>query len=163
MVDRYFEFGKAWNSIFYEFDVFAIVVWISDFENICIWVGDFGQLPPIGDASLIMPNKGQSRRAAAGQRLFNLFEEVVRLRRIYRQKGKSIFKDSTLRLRDAAMTFEDYELWQKHDLSSDIFAPLPSIDSSGTTMGSQSQFKAEDVELKRVLEDDLLSIVKYCI
>ena len=72
-------------------------------------VGDFGQLPPIGDPSLIAPAKGQSREAAAGQRIFKTFQEVVRLRRIYRQRGRSAFKDSKLRLRDVALTLEDYE------------------------------------------------------
>jgi ATP-dependent exoDNAse (exonuclease V) alpha subunit len=81
-----------------------------------ILVGDFGQVPPIGDSSLITPAKGQSQKAAAGQRLFKTFAEVVRLRRIYRQKGKSDFKDSTLRLRDGAMTLADHALWASHDL-----------------------------------------------
>ena len=80
-------------------------------------VGDFGQIPPIGDSSLIAPGRGQSQTAAAGQRLFAEFREVVRLRRVYRQKGASEFKDSTLRLRDAAMTVEDHALWASHDLS----------------------------------------------
>ncbi|CAK0879229.1 unnamed protein product [Prorocentrum cordatum] len=80
-------------------------------------VGDFGQVPPIGDASLLLSAKGQSRRAAAGQRLFRSFTDVVRLRRIYRQKGPSPYKDSTLRLRDGAMTLHDYSLWCGHDVS----------------------------------------------
>ena len=36
-------------------------------------VGDFGQIPPIGEASLIAPSPGQHREAAAGQRLFRSF------------------------------------------------------------------------------------------
>ena len=80
-------------------------------------VGDFAQIPPIGDASLIAPAKGQSQRAAAGQRLFQSFKDVIRLRRVYRQKGASHYKESTLRLRDAAMSLQDHKLWSEHDLS----------------------------------------------
>ena len=108
-----------------------------------ILVGDFGQLPPIGDPSLIQPGKGQSRKAAAGQRLFKTFTEVVRLRRVYRQRGKSLFKDSTLRLRDVALTFDDHALWQTHDLAGALAAPKA----------------AEDVAVKRTLEEEALWLV----
>ena len=86
-------------------------------------VGDFAQIPPIGDPSLITPAKGQAREAAAGQRLFQQFTEVIRLRRVYRQEGKSPLKDSTLRLRDGAMTLDDYALWAQHDLAGTLREP----------------------------------------
>ena len=50
--------------------------------------------------------------ALAGRQTFNSFEDVIRLRRIHRQKGVDEFKDSTMRLRDVANTMEDYELWK---------------------------------------------------
>jgi ATP-dependent DNA helicase PIF1 len=83
-----------------------------------IIVGDFAQIPPIGDSSLITAVKGQHQKASAGQRLFRTFRQVIRLRRVYRQRGKSAYKDSTLRLRDGAMTMSDHELWSSHELGS---------------------------------------------
>ena len=41
---------------------------------------------------------------------------VVRLRRIHRQPGASVYKESLIRLRDGAMTKADVELWHLHDL-----------------------------------------------
>ena len=38
------------------------------------------------------------------------FTQVLRLMRIHRQKGPDAFKESTMRLRDAAVALEDYEL-----------------------------------------------------
>ena len=89
-----------------------------------VLVGDFGQLPPIGDVALIAPVKAQSRFAAGGQERFRDFTEIVRLRRVYRQAGASAFKDSTLRLRDGAMTLADHELWRSHDLGDGLRAPI---------------------------------------
>ena len=51
-----------------------------------------------------------------GQRLFRDFATVYRLRRVHRQKGACAFKGSTLRLRDAAQTVADWELWSAHDV-----------------------------------------------
>ena len=88
------------------------------------WLAISGSCPPIGDAALIAPAKGQSRFAAGGQERFRDFTEIVRLRRVYRQAGASAFKDSTLRLRDGAMTLADHELWRSHDLSDGLRAPV---------------------------------------
>ncbi len=84
--------------------------------------GDFGQLPPTKaeQYSLIGTKDMQgthSARANLGKRLFQRFTKVVRLRRIHRQPGASAYKESLIRLRDAAMTKEDWALWQQHDLA----------------------------------------------
>ena len=53
-----------------------------------------------------------------GARLFRNIGNVFRLRRIHRQAGASQYKESLLRLRDAAHTKEDVALWRTHDLTS---------------------------------------------
>ena len=98
-------------------------------------MGDFAQLPPVLSTSLMagMPlieSGGTAARsmALAGRQVFNTFEDVIRLRRIYRQKGVDAFKDSTMRLRDAAITTEDYALWKTHevdDVSPEAQCPWP--------------------------------------
>ena len=74
-------------------------------------MGDFAQLPPVLSTSLmagmqIIESGGPSAHSMtlAGRQTFNTFDEVTRLRRIHRQKGADAFKDSTIRLRDAANT-----------------------------------------------------------
>ena len=59
---------------------------------------------------------GARSMALAGRQVFDNFEGVVRLRRIYRQKGDDAFKDFTMRLRDAAIATEDYVLWKTHEI-----------------------------------------------
>lgn len=93
-------------------------------------VGDLGQAPPVQDTSLA----DVSRCTAAsnlswnwsnkGAELFRQFLDphegieclVVRLRRIYRNPNLSPaeihFKDACVRLRDAAITSQDYKLFQ---------------------------------------------------
>ena len=72
---------------------------------------DFAQLPLVVSTSLMagMPliesGGGVAKSIAlAGRQVFNSFEDVVRLRCIYRQKGVDAFKDSTKRPRDSAIT-----------------------------------------------------------
>ena len=90
--------------------------------------GDFAQFPPIGETSLVAGASekwADSRRYGnLGRRLFRAFEAVFKLRRIYRQEGASAFKDSTLRLRDSAMSLSDHALWATRDLAS-TRAPAP--------------------------------------
>ena len=91
-----------------------------------VLMGDFAQLPPVMATSLLtgMPiverhSSGLRGLALAGQKSFRkYFGNVLRFRRIHRQKGADAFKESTMRLRDAAMTVEDYELWKTHELDS---------------------------------------------
>ena len=86
--------------------------------------GDFAQLPPaLATGPLpgmpLVEAGGPVARAAAlsGRQTFATFEDVVRLRRIHRQKGVDALKESTMRLRDAAITKEDHELWNTHEIS----------------------------------------------
>ena len=82
-----------------------------------VLMGDFAQLPPVLASSVLpgMPlieRSGPVARATAlaGRQTCAQFEDVIRLRRIHRQKGVDAFKESTMRLRDAAFTKGDYEL-----------------------------------------------------
>ena len=89
-----------------------------------ILAGDMGQLPPIAVSpsfSLLNTSNVHDAREQKllnhGKRLLQKFTTVVRLRRIHRQPGVSPYKESLIRLRDAAMTKEDHELWRQHNLN----------------------------------------------
>ena len=79
--------------------------------------GDFAQLQPVG-RSLLTPS--QSSLSKLGRRLFDHFQDVVKLRRVYRQQCvdefSEAYRDSTLRLRDSAPTAADLELWNRISL-----------------------------------------------
>ena len=86
-----------------------------------VCMGDFAQLPPVLSTLLLTgasikdsANSGLRTLALSGQRRFQSFVDVIRLRRIHRLKGADPYKDSTMRLRDAAITLEDYALWKQH-------------------------------------------------
>ena len=86
--------------------------------------GDFAQLRPIGQRTLLAPASSEGSRISAklsnaGRRIFETFTECARLRVIYRQGQPCPFKESTRRLRDAAMTIADYDLWKSRDIASD--------------------------------------------
>ena len=90
-----------------------------------ILAGDFGQLPPVAvkDERTLLHGSVQSTgkdsmEVNLGSRLFRGITNVFRLRRIHRQAGASQFKESLLRLRDAAHTKEDVALWKTHDMVS---------------------------------------------
>ena len=102
----------------------------AGFGNIGLMVvGDFGQLPPVCASSLIGSSvqehhaSGMRGRAGQGQRRFQTMQNIIRLRRIYRQKAADDFKLSTIRLRDYVSTPTDYELWKSHELQGDGVAP----------------------------------------
>ena len=89
-----------------------------------VLAGDFGQLPPVAvppERTLLCSKAksvGQDRHDVnLGLRLFQQIRVVFRLRRIHRQVGQSLYKESLLRLRDAAHTKEDVQLWKSHDLT----------------------------------------------
>ena len=86
-------------------------------------IGDFAQLPPVCASSLLTEAGVQEARAAglrslvlAGRQTFQDFTQVVRLRRVHRLPGADLYKDSTLRLRDAAISMDDHALWKTHEL-----------------------------------------------
>ena len=88
-----------------------------------VLMGDFAQIPPVLSTSLMagMPiaeRAGDSTRclALAGRQTFNEFEDVIRFKRIHRQKGVCPFKESTMRLRDSAPSVDDYTLWKTHEV-----------------------------------------------
>jgi hypothetical protein len=93
-------------------------------------IGDFAQLPPISSTGLLKGSKLEEsqispkrNKAAAGQLRFQDATCIIRLRRIHRQVGADPFKETTMRLRDAAVTVEDYKLWQQHELTATSGAP----------------------------------------
>ena len=90
-----------------------------------VLAGDFGQLPPVAvpqERTLLHGKSlvgGQGRADVnVGLRIFQGIRNVIRLRRIHRQAGQSIYKESLLRLRDLAHTKEDVDMWRSHDLTS---------------------------------------------
>ena len=94
-----------------------------------ILAGDFGQLPPVQVApshtllnTNVVHNAREARMANLGLRLFNGVTDVVRFRRVHRQPGASVFKESLIRTRDGAATKEDWAVWDERDLTSDTCA-----------------------------------------
>ena len=88
-----------------------------------VLIGDFAQLPPVLSSSLlsgtaVLEGKTGGLRSLAltGRQNFAQFEDVIRLRRIHRILGKDPYKETTMRLRDAAITVEDHILWKSHEL-----------------------------------------------
>ena len=88
-----------------------------------VLTGDFAQPPPVMATSLLIGNlimerhtSGLRGHALVGQKTFRNFIQVLRLMRIHQQNGPDAFKESTMCLRDAAITLEDYELWQEHEV-----------------------------------------------
>ena len=55
----------------------------------------------------------------AGRGISHSFRECAEIRVIYRQCAPCTFKESTRRLRDFAITLEDYDLWQSRDIAPD--------------------------------------------
>jgi hypothetical protein len=58
-------------------------------------------------------------RAIQGQRRFQAFDRIICLKRIYRQKVQDDYKDSTIRLRDAVCTPDDWKLLKSHEIQND--------------------------------------------
>lgn len=96
----------------------------DDFGGIgVVCMGDFAQLPPVLSTLLLMgvpildaKKSGLRTIALTGRQRFKEFKDVIRLRRIHRIQGADPYKESTMRLRDAAITLDDYNLWKEHEI-----------------------------------------------
>jgi hypothetical protein len=94
-----------------------------------IFVGDFGQLEPIDDWSMVddgaswatCPKKMQHLWAhqKLGKMLHSeqIIKEAVMLKNIHRSQDDMWWTESCLRLRDFMCTKEDWDWWRKHELS----------------------------------------------
>ena len=88
-----------------------------------VCMGDFAQLPPVlstllltGSSILDAKNSRLRTYALTGRQRFKQFTDVIRLKRIHRIQGADAYKETTMRLRDAAITMEDYNLWREHEI-----------------------------------------------
>ena len=92
-----------------------------------ILVGDFGQLEPIDDLSMVdtettwatiaKPLRSIWGHIRQGRLLLQQFTEAVVLRRIHRSKHDLWWTESCLRLRDFSCEKQtDYDVWLQHDL-----------------------------------------------
>lgn len=104
--------------------------------------GDFAQLQPIGRSLLTPSRAGLSK---LGKRLFDHFQDVVKLRRVYRQQCvdefSKAYRDSTLRLRDSAPTAADLKLWNKMslDAAEDAGQAAPFYDKDAVWLCSENK------------------------
>ena len=99
-----------------------------------ILVGDFGQLEPIDDWSMcdsqasyhMCPKKMKQlwgHNVNCCRKLMPKFREAVMLHEIHRSRHDMWWTESCLRLRDFAMTWEDWNWWRQHDLDRGHLTP----------------------------------------
>lgn len=74
--------------------------------------GDFYQLPPVGDTSLLGIPRQDSAPALHGKLIFSEFNKIFTLKTIMRQTGDDqvVFRDTLQRLAKGLVTDADYEL-----------------------------------------------------
>ena len=81
-----------------------------------ILIGDFAQLPPVGDRPLFAPEGEGSH----GHTMYSLFTNVVILDHVVRQSGTSTeskqFREILMRLRDGQSTESDWTTLNTHQL-----------------------------------------------
>ena len=102
----------------------------------CILVGDFGQLPPVMDLALFT-SQASSAVSDRGRALYQNFNTAIVLQQQMRQNGSSIdqvaFRELLLRLRNAAVTVEDWQLLMTRSIAHvssselDAFANAPRL------------------------------------
>ena len=138
-----------------------------------VLVGDFGQLPPVLASSLIGcgVQTGLRTRALQGQLRFQEFTDVVCLKRIYRQKSRDPYKESTIRLRDAVCTPDDWKLWKSHDIgvtsstinswSDDFLSHALQLTVENSICGSINGEKLQEVSSVQK-QDPKLNVVLKC-
>ena len=80
-----------------------------------ILLGDFGQLPPVGDRPMYKAGSG-SRASDHGHMLYSSFNTVVILDQVMRQVGESAtaFRALLMRMRDGNVTEDDWQLLLQH-------------------------------------------------
>ena len=109
-----------------------------------VCMGDFAQLPPVLSSMLLTGSPIQDAKssglrtlALTGRQRFQHFQDVIRLRRIHRIQGADPYKESTMRLRDASITLDDYKLWKQHEIDSlDVPSAISWTEKGNSTQGS---------------------------
>lgn len=102
-------------------------LWYSFGDASVILVGDFGQLEPIDDISLVDLETTRATihknlrhllsQIRHGRNLLQEFTETFMLNRVHRSKDDQWWTESCLRLRDFTCTrHEDHDVWMQHDL-----------------------------------------------
>ena len=83
----------------------------------CILFGDFGQLPPVMDLPLYT-SSSRAELSDLGRTAYQMFDQAIVLDQIIRQAGQDpaqvLFRDILLRLRDAQVSTEDWEVLMNH-------------------------------------------------
>ena len=82
-----------------------------------ILLGDFGQLPPVGDKQLYCAEP-HGALAIHGRSIYQLFSTVIILDQVLRQAGSdqtsNEFRKLLLRLRDGIVTHDDWQMLLQH-------------------------------------------------
>ena len=83
-----------------------------------IIVGDFGQLPPVGDRPLFAP-PGINPLSVNGHYIYNIFDKVVFLQQVLRQNGTDgkaeSFRELLLSLRNGTVTQDQWKMLLDRD------------------------------------------------
>jgi hypothetical protein len=84
-------------------------------------MGDFGQLPPVGDKPMYVSRNG-TVVSDHGHSLYLMFESVIILDQVMRQAGEDpeavAFRALVMRMRNGEVTEEDWKLLLEHSTTS---------------------------------------------